>query len=162
MLDVVHMGSHVSEGAWSARCASEEGCDYRNLGLSTRDIFRKHGITQLQDLVEYESVLLVLIWIGVNLQTWNFTATRRRPHLQVPFSRTNYNHNSLLHQEVNTYNSQPGPIREIPIWSHSRSHWNRIYSSVSFLIDDVWLLHLLQWWSATGWRTCTGPGLCLF
>lgn len=94
--------------------------DYRNLHLSTREICAKYKILQVPDLIEYDSIMTIhkirhsLLQVDIQfpeVSQQHEYHTRRRSHLQVPLSRTNYNRNSILHRGVNAYNSLPGQIR---------------------------------------------------
>lgn len=97
--------------------------EYRSEGLSTSQLFRKHRILNMGEIVKYEYVMTIFK-IRHQLLKVNFTipqnnirhqyATRRRSLLQVPQSRTNYNISSLFHEGINLFNELPVSLRHWP------------------------------------------------
>lgn len=94
--------------------------EYREAQTSTDDLFRKHGILKVVDLIKYEfCVNIFKIRNGMLKTNFAFAVTseshgyqtRRRSLIQVPRSRTNYNRQSMLHEGVNLFNALPDQIR---------------------------------------------------
>ena len=90
--------------------------DYHVDGLSTEQIYRRHKIIPVKDLVRYESVMMVfrmhkgllrLDFSTPSNEDLQVRSLRRRSLLNVPRSRTNYHRNSFLHRGVNWLNELP-------------------------------------------------------
>lgn len=113
--------------------------DYHVLGLTTEELYRKHGILRVTELVKYENVMTVfrirngLLRSDVAIPSndeLGVRSTRRQTLLNVPRSRTDYHKNSILHRGVNWYNELPREIRHAPdILTFKRSLKNMLNSS---------------------------------
>lgn len=97
--------------------------DYHVLGLSTDELYRKHQILKVSELLKYESLMTIFkirrgllrseVAIPSN-EELNLRSTRRQTLLNVPRSRTDYHRNSILHRGVNWYNELPAEVRHAP------------------------------------------------
>lgn len=94
--------------------------EYNGTQLSTNDLYIKYNILKIPDLIRYSFCMSIFkIKSGLLKTSFSFATTsdnhhyqtRRRSHLQLPRSRTNYSRHSILHEGVNFYNALPSQMR---------------------------------------------------
>lgn len=105
--------------------------EYRQDDISTNDLYRRHKVLKVDDMVTYEYVM-TMFKIRHGLTRVNFDLpttgdlhsydTRRRSHFQVPTSRTNVSRSSVFHEGVNRFNQLPDSVRR----SHNLPQFKRL------------------------------------
>lgn len=97
--------------------------EYHRLGFSTAQLYAKHRILNVTQMIRYENVLTVYkIRNGLMKSEFavpsnnelDIRSLRRQSLLNIPESRTNYHRNSVLHRGVNWFNELPHYIRHSP------------------------------------------------
>lgn len=108
--------------------------EYRHGGLSTDEIYAKHRILKMKQIVGYESCMVIykiknsLLKTNIDLCVTSDIhehETRRRSHINIPLSRTNYSRNSIFHRGINLFNSIPSSIRKatLPLFRKHLKHF---------------------------------------
>ena len=109
--------------------------------LSTTEIYLKHKIIRVPELVKYESILTIFrIKAGILKSVINFPRNselqirthRRQSFFYLPRSRTDYHLNSLSHRGIRWFNELPNEIlREVNFCSFKRLLKDYILTSTS-------------------------------